>query len=240
MPLSTRYNVLVIDAISAIRISSLEDFKLVCHELQKIIRAKNPGKLHFAPNIKDALESIVEFITHPNLYVELPQDYRAFTDLVKTEIQNGIQRFQRMSIPEKEAYIENQCASNLRRDNNHSRMKKAETRRSRAYEIMLRHTEDADFREDETHPNLLSFLELVLVPVYCIAIGLFAIVNTQNPAACISLIACNLLVVPYLLFDYLKERIKASAERVFPFFYRSETEQELRMLEAETTQTYNL
>lgn len=149
MPLSTRYNVMINDALNAIPIQQPEDFALIIKELRKILSGR-PNS--FNQKFKNQIETLYEFLSEADLYVK-PAEIKRYRALVRAVIQQKIDAFKLLTGEQKNAIIAHNLSMKVITAANHAKIKAHDTPENRlvSEEIVERGSieeENALYHED--------------------------------------------------------------------------------------------
>lgn len=136
MPLSTRYIVMINDALDAIPINEMADFELAATELKKIISSPEET-LAFDPRFKDSMESIHEFFDPIYKYVK-PHEQAEFCELLKKQIQIRIEKLRNFTEEQKQEKITERKEDGARRSGNQQKIAAFEPKRAEHERVITR------------------------------------------------------------------------------------------------------
>lgn len=128
MPLSTKYIMLINDALDTIPIDEMMDFEIAAAELKKMVSGSE-AIIVFAPRFKEAMESIHEFFDPTYAYVK-PDEQVEFCELLKKQIRIKIEKLRSLTEEQKQEKIIERKNEAIRRSENQKKMAAFEPKRA--------------------------------------------------------------------------------------------------------------
>lgn len=132
MPLSSKlraeYAELINQALDAIPVTRPADFRNIATILDQMLR--NMEQPDCAPILKGSLETVLEYLTQPEMYVESPENYVDYQQIIKDRIQSKIAEFNSFTPDQKYQYIINQSRLKEQASAQQRMMAAAESRRA--------------------------------------------------------------------------------------------------------------
>lgn len=134
MPLSSKlraeYAELINQALDAVPITKPSDFRTVAENLEKILSNERGGvEPNFDPNFKVFMETILEYLNQPEMFVLLPSDYAEYQQIIKNRIQAKITEFNSFTPAQQHGYVRNQQQFRERASSHQETMAAGESRR---------------------------------------------------------------------------------------------------------------
>src|SRR3990167_1517422 len=103
------YEDMINAALNAIPMKQESDFRTAVNDLEKILRVTiDGGTPDFDPALKASMETVYEYITLSELFVEDAANYFEYQEIIAIQIHTRIARFNSLSREEKNRYIVNQ------------------------------------------------------------------------------------------------------------------------------------
>ena len=101
------YEDMINAALNAIPMKQESDFRTAVNDLEKILRVTiDGGTPDFDPALKASMETVYEYITLSELFVEDAANYFEYQEIIAIQIHTRIARFNSLSREEKNRYIE--------------------------------------------------------------------------------------------------------------------------------------